>query len=84
MRWAEPRQASGVSAVFILVNSLAGLSGQITSLNALPGVLPIWLVAAAVGGWIGAEYGSRRWGGHRVRHALAVVMVIAGFKLILT
>jgi hypothetical protein len=84
MRWAEPRQASGVSAVFILVNSLAGLSGQLTSLNALPGVLPVWLIAAAVGGWIGAEYGSRRWGSHQVRHALAVVMVIAGFKLMLT
>jgi hypothetical protein len=84
MHWAEPRQASGISAVFILVNSLAGLLGQPTSLSSLPDVLPLWLIAVAVGGWLGAEYGSKRWGSHQVRYALAVVIVIAGLKLILT
>jgi uncharacterized membrane protein YfcA len=84
MHWAEPRQASGVSAVFILMNSLAGLSGQLTSLSALPNVLPLWLIAVSLGGWFGAEYGSKRWSGYQIRRALAVVMVIAGFKLILT
>lgn len=84
MRWAEPRQASGVASVFILVNSVAGLLGQSTSLSSLPDVLPLWLIAVAIGGWIGAEYGSKRWGSHQVRYALALVMVIAGLKLILT
>lgn len=84
MRWAEPRQASGVASVFILVNSVAGLLGQPTSLSSLPDVLPLWLIAVAIGGWIGAEYGSKRWGSYQVRYALAVVMVIAGLKLILT
>ncbi len=84
MHWAKPRQASGVSAVFILVNSVAGLLGQPTSLSSLPEVLPLWLIAVAIGGWIGADYGSKRWGNHQVRYALAVVMVIAGLKLILT
>jgi uncharacterized protein len=83
MHWAEPRQTSGVSAVFILVNSIAGLSGQLNSLNLLPAVLPLWLIAVGIGGWIGAEYGSKRWGNTQVRRALAVVMVIAGIKLIL-
>jgi hypothetical protein len=41
MHWAEPRQASGVASVFILVNSLAGLLGQPTSLSSLPDVLPL-------------------------------------------
>lgn len=82
--WAEARQASAVSAVFILVNSVSGLLGQTASFAALPGVLPLWLVVAAVGGWIGAEMGSRRLGGDQVRRALAVVMAIAAFKMMLT
>jgi uncharacterized membrane protein YfcA len=63
---------------------VSGLLGQTASFAALPGVLPLWLVVAAVGGWIGAEMGSRRLGGDQVRRALAVVMAIAAFKMMLT
>jgi uncharacterized membrane protein YfcA len=82
--WATPRQASAVSAVFILVNSIAGLIGQSADLTALPSAIPIWLIAVAIGGWIGAEYGSRRWGSIQTRRALALVMIIAALKMVLT
>lgn len=82
MGWAEPRQASGVSATFIQVNSVAGLLGQVSSMQALPATLPLWAAAAAVGGWIGAEYGSRRLNNMGMRRFLAMVLVIAGLKLI--
>ncbi len=82
MRWAEVRQAAGVSAAFILVNSLAGLLGQAPSLASLPSMLPVWAGAVVVGGWIGAEYGSRRLGSLALRRLLAVVLVIGGLKLI--
>ncbi|HEY5669701.1 MAG TPA: sulfite exporter TauE/SafE family protein [Anaerolineales bacterium] len=83
MKWADVKQTSGVSAAFILVNSIAGLSGQIASLTHLPGAIPYWAVAAGIGGWIGAEYGSRRLGSLTLRRLLALVLVVAGVKMIL-
>jgi uncharacterized protein len=82
--WAEARQTAGVSAAFILANSLAGLAGNITSVRGLPSYLPVLLVAAGVGGFIGAELGSRKLGHSAFRRVLAVVLVVAGLKLILT
>ena len=41
-------------------------------------------VAAAIGGLIGAELGSRKQQSNGIRRALAAVLVIAGLKLMLT
>lgn len=81
LSWADTRQTSGVSAAFILVNSVAGLLGHLSSLTLLPDAIPIWTIAAGVGGWIGAEYGSRRFGNPTIRRLLAAVLVIAGLKM---
>src|SRR3954467_1643053 len=60
MGWSETRATAGVAAPFILVNSVAGLLGHFSSISQVPGNLPIWAVAVALGGWIGATYGSRK------------------------
>jgi uncharacterized protein len=84
MGWAETRQASGLSAAFILVNSAAGLLGNVSSVGALPNSILILAPAAMVGGWIGAGYGSKNMASTNLRRLLAVVLIIAGLKLILT
>jgi uncharacterized membrane protein YfcA len=84
MGWATMKQAAGVSAAFILVNSISGLLGYLTRFPILPTSLWYWAIAAAAGGWIGAEYGSKRIGSKRLQLLLAVVLTIAGLKLILT
>jgi uncharacterized protein len=84
MGWATMKQAAGVSAAFILVNSIAGLLGYLTKFPTLPASLWLWSILAAAGGWIGAEYGSKRIGSQRLQLLLAVVLAIAGVKLILT
>jgi uncharacterized protein len=84
MGWATIRQSAGVSAAFILVNSIAGLLGYLTKFPTLPSGLWLWAIAAAVGGWIGAEYGSNRVGSKSLQRLLAAVLTIAGMKLILT
>lgn len=84
MRWAPVRVISGVSAAFILVNSIAGLLGVLQKSVVLPSALPLWAVAAIAGGWIGAEYGSRRFANPTIRKLLALVLAIAGVKMILT
>lgn len=83
-RWAEVRVISGIAAAFILVNSVAGLLGVITTAPALPSALPYWALAAVVGGFVGAEYGSKRLGSPAIRKLLAVVLLIAGIKMIAT
>jgi hypothetical protein len=83
MGWANMKRAAGVSAAFILVNSIAGLSGQLTSLAAIPTAIFYWAVAAGIGAWIGAEYGSRRLGSQVLKRLLALVLVIAGIKMML-
>src|SRR3982750_4220660 len=43
--WEEPRHTSGVVAGFILLNSAAGLAGNVSSVGHLRGELPIFLCA---------------------------------------
>lgn len=83
-QWAEVKVISGIAAAFILVNSVAGLLAVITYTPALPSALPYWAVAAVVGGYVGAEYGSKRLGNPIIQKLLAVVLVIAGAKMIAT
>jgi uncharacterized membrane protein YfcA len=82
--WASTKQTSAVAAPFILVNSLAGLAaGVAMRVSALPA--HVWILALAVlaGGWAGAEYGSRRLANPVVRRFLAVVLAVAGIKMVL-
>jgi len=82
--WAGTKQTSAVAAPFILVNSIAGLAAGFVAGTA---VLPqaTWLLAATVlvGGWLGAEYGSRKFANPVVRRVLAVVLAVAGAKMML-
>lgn len=81
--WAGTKQTSAVAAPFILVNSIAGLAAIVLAKSApLPSY--VWILAPAViiGGWLGAEYGSRRFANPVVRRVLAVVLALAGAKMI--
>jgi uncharacterized membrane protein YfcA len=82
MGWAETRATSGIAAPFILANSIAGLLGHFSSVALLPSSIPIWGVAAVIGGWIGASYGSKRAPAPVLRQLLSLVLVVAGVKLI--
>lgn len=85
MRWAETRVAAGVSVLFILVNSAAGLVGQYQrgALDGLPSEVWMWIVAAAAGGLIGSTLGSTKFDSFTMRRLLATVLLFAGVKLIL-
>ena len=80
--WADTREAMGVSAAFVLVNSIAGLLGRLSDVATLPAGLPLWLLVAGIGGWLGAEYGSRRLNTLHLRRLLALVLLIGGLKMI--
>jgi len=82
--WASVRTTAGVSVLFILVNSLAGLAGLATKAIEWPPLLPLWIVVVLAGGWIGSELGVRRLATPKLRRLLAVVLVIAALKLLLS
>jgi uncharacterized membrane protein YfcA len=82
--WAGTKQTSATSALFILVNSIAGLAaGAAMKAVSLPSYVGVLAGAALVGGWLGAEYGSRRFANPMVRRILAVVLAAAGGKMFL-
>jgi uncharacterized protein len=83
MGWAEPRHSAGVSAAFILVNSVAGLVGNTMTMYALPSAIPLWGLAVVIGGLAGSELGARRLAEVTLRRLLAVMLMVAGAKLIL-
>jgi uncharacterized membrane protein YfcA len=84
MNWAETKKAAGVSAMFILVNSISGLAGNYAQVFVLPSSVWFWIIAAAAGGIIGSTLGSRRFNSLTLRRVLAVVLLFAGLKLIFT
>ena len=84
MRWAHTKNAAAVSALFILLNSIAGLAGNVSATRSLPGLVWPLLGAAFVGGAAGSYLGSRRLSHTAIKRLLAVVLIIAGTKLILS
>jgi len=82
--WADVRKTAGVSVAFILVNSASGLLGHLASVAKVPREIVWWAPAALIGGLIGSELGSRRLAPMTMRRLLAVVLVVAGVKMLLT
>jgi uncharacterized membrane protein YfcA len=83
MNWSDTKTAAGVSAMFILVNSISGLAGNYGQLVTLPASVWFWLVAAIAGGLIGSTLGAKRFDSLTLRRLLAVVLLFAGVKLML-
>ena len=83
-QWAHIRQAAAVSALFIWVNSTAGLVGYFTATRTVPSLGMLLAIPAIIGGIIGSHLGSRRFAVRVISLCLATVLLIAGTKLILT
>lgn len=81
--WATTKETAAVSAPFILVNSISGLSGFISSGRPLPAIAGSLAIVAVAAGGLGGFYGSRRLPVSAIRRLLAVVLLVAGLKLLL-
>lgn len=83
MNWTETKKAAGISALFILVNSVSGLAGNYAQVKQLSSGVFVWILAAVIGGIIGATLGSQKFNSLILRRVLAIVLLFAGVKLIL-
>ena len=82
-RWEEPRRTAGASAVFILVNSAAGLAGHLAGGGVVPAAAAPLTAVALAGGLLGSWLGAKRLVPIAIRRLLALVLLIAGAKLVL-
>lgn len=84
MNWTETKRAAGISALFILVNSISGLAGNYAQVLKLPASVYVWIIAAIIGGILGATLGSYKFNSLVLRRVLAIGLFVAGAKLIFT
>lgn len=84
MHWGKMKEAAAVSALFIWVNSAAGMFGQIYSGVRIDEQVFILVGIAVLGGFFGAYYGSKHFNNNLLKYMLAFVLAIACIKLILT
>lgn len=85
-RWANTRETAAVSAAFILISSIAGLTGywfQFRAFDLDPVHLSAFAAAVIVGGFVGATFGAHRFPPIILRRALALVLFIAAAKMFL-
>jgi uncharacterized membrane protein YfcA len=81
LRWANVKEAAAISAIFIFLNSGAGLIGVAQS-----GFIPnpqiyLWLAVGIIGGLLGSFSGSFKFSHIRLQYILAFVLMMASFKL---
>ncbi len=74
---------AAISAVFIFVNSTAGILGNLSGLKHLPENMILFTVTVIVGGWFGSHYGSVIAKNKVLRQILALILVSAGIKMVL-
>ena len=84
MNWSDSRGTAATSIVFVLVNSLAGLGGVFSDMPTLPSELTFYVLAATSGGLLGSWLGARKLPGNGIRMLLAVVLLVAAFKMMFT
>lgn len=82
--WTETKKAAGISAMFILVNSISGLLGSYAQISNLSANVWFWITAAIIGGTIGSTLGSKYFDSLTLRRVLASVLLIASFKMFFT
>jgi hypothetical protein len=81
--WTSVKNASGVAALFILFNSIAGLAGHILALNKLDHNIFYWIVAVVIGGLIGSFLGTIKFNDKIIITCLFLVLLSAGLKFLL-
>lgn len=84
LKWADMKQTAAISALFIFVNSLSGLAGQLAKGIHFSPDMYAYVAVAFAGGICGAYYGSLKFKQDILKYLLAVVLVVAAYKLLFT
>ncbi len=82
MHWANVKETAGISALFIFLNSTAGLTGLYFNqdFHPVPQIL-LWAAIGLAGGFMGSYFSSVKFSQYRVKILLASVLLVASVKL---
>lgn len=83
LRWADMKESAAISAIFIFVNSVAGLAGQLTKGIQFTADMYVYVIVAFSGGMLGAYFGSLKFRQNALKYILSLVLLMAAFKLLL-
>ena len=87
LKWGKPRQIAAACSFFILVNSVAGLFGQMLKfqdqniLDQIPTYIPL-ILAVFVGGQIGAWLSSKKLDPILLKRITACLILVAAVRLL--
>ncbi len=82
LKWTNQKQTAAISALFIFVNSLAGLGGQLVKGIEFNSSMIGYVAVALVGGLLGSWLGASKFNQPVLQKILATVLLIAAIKLI--
>ena len=86
LRWGRPKEVAATASLFILVNSVSGLAGQIIKSQSFTNISNYILLFAVVflGGQIGSRMGSGQYLSQRqIAKATAMLVLFVGIRLVL-
>lgn len=84
LKWADMKQTAAISALFIFVNSLSGFIAQLNRGIAFTADMYAYVAVAFIGGICGAYFGSLKFKSNILQYLLALVLIIASYKLLFT
>ena len=81
MCWSNQKQTAAISAIFIFLNSMAGIAGQLkTGFSVSPQIVSI-VIFVLLGGSLGAYMGAVKLPPKNMKYILAGVLILAAGKL---
>lgn len=84
LHWGNMKQTAAVSALFIFVNSIAGIAGLMIKGVSIDSYVFLWLPVVIAGGIAGAYVAQKKLNNQTLKILLASVLVITSVKLLLT
>lgn len=84
LKWTDQKQTAAISALFIFVNSVSGLAGQLIKGIEFSQDMVAYVAIAFTGGLLGAYFGARKFPQTVLKNLLAVVLMFAAYKLLFT
>ena len=82
LKWTDQKQTAAISALFIFVNSLSGLAGQLSTGISFGPDMIAYVVVAFSGGLFGAYFGALKFNQQILKYLLAFVLLLASYKLL--
>jgi uncharacterized membrane protein YfcA len=83
MKWGDAKKISALASLFILVNSISGLAGQLVRYPLIDWnfILPLAL-AVFLGGQVGSRLGALRFNPLYIKRITALLILIAGINIL--